>query len=84
VKESEEAIDELEEQIEELEQEAKAELEELDEKWRGLLDDVEDVEVRPRRTDVSVDLFALAWLPHWELRIGEQVLSMPAFEEDPA
>jgi DNA helicase HerA-like ATPase len=84
VKESEETIDELEEQIEELEQEAKAELDELDEKWRGLLDDVEDVEVRPRRADVSVDLFALAWLPHWELRIGEQVLSMPAFEEDPA
>jgi hypothetical protein len=84
VKESEEVIDELEEQIEEIEQEARAELEELDAKWRELIDDVEEVEVRPRRADVRVDLFALAWLPHWELRIGEQVLSMPAFEDEPA
>ena len=84
VEESEEVIDELEEQIEELEQEAKAELEELDAKWRELIDDVEDVEVRPRRADVRIDLFALAWLPHWELRLGEQLLSMPAFEAEPA
>jgi len=84
VKESEAVIEELEEQIEALEQEAKAELEELDAKWRELIDDVEEVEVRPRRTDVRVDLFALAWLPHWELQIGEQMLSLPAFEKHPA
>ena len=84
VEESEEVIEELEEQIEELEQEAKAELEELDAKWRELIDEVEEVEVRPRRADVRVDLFALAWLPHWEIRIGEQVLSLPAFEAESA
>ena len=84
VEESEEVIEELEEQIEELEQEAKAEMEELDAKWRELIDEVEEVEVRPRRADVRVDLFALAWLPHWEIRIGEQVLSLPAFEAESA
>jgi hypothetical protein len=84
VEESEEVIEELEDQIEELEQEAKAELEDLDAKWRELIDELEDVEVRPRRADVRIDLFALAWLPHWELRLGEQTLSMPAFEAEPA
>ena len=84
VEESEEMIEELEDQIEELEQEAKAELEELDAKWRELLDDLEDEEVRPRRADVRIDLFALAWLPHWEIRLGEQMLSMPAFEVESA
>jgi hypothetical protein len=84
VKESEEAIDDLEEQIEALAEEAKADLEELDAKWRDLIDDVEEVEVRPRRADVRVDLFALAWLPHWELEMGEQVLSLPAFETQSA
>ena len=77
-------IEKLEDQIEELEQEAKAELEELDAKWRELIDDLEDIEVRPRRTDVLLDLFALAWLPHWEIRLGEQLLSLPAFEAEPA
>lgn len=84
VKESQEAIEDLEEQIEEFEEEAKAELEELDAKWRELIDEVEEVEVRPRRADVRVDLFALAWLPYWELNVGEQVLSVPAFERHSA
>jgi len=80
VKESEEVIEELEEQIETLEQEAEDELKELDAKWRELIDDVEEIEVRPRRADVRISLFALAWLPHWELELGEQMLSLPAFE----
>ena len=80
VKESEEVIEDLEEELEVLQEDAKAELEELDAKWRELMDKVEEVEVRPRRTDVRIDLFALAWLPYWELTIGEQVLSMPAFK----
>ncbi len=81
VKESEEVIKELEKEIEALEEEAKADLEELDAKWRELIDEVEEVEVRPRRADVRVELFALAWLPYWELSVGKQVLSVPAFEE---
>jgi hypothetical protein len=84
VKESEEVIEELEEEIETLEEEAKAELEEVDAKWRELIDEVEEIEVRPRRADVRIDLFALAWFPYWELGIGEQVLSMPAFKVESA
>ena len=80
VEESEEVIAKLEKDIEELEQDAKRDLEELTEKWAGLIDDVEEIEVRPRRADVQINLFALGWLPHWEVRAGEQALSMPAFE----
>ena len=70
------------EQIEELEAEAKAEVEDLTEKWNALIDEVEEEEVRPRRTDVRLNLFALAWVPRWELMVGEQALSMPAFEPE--
>lgn len=80
IEESEEVIEDLEREIEELEQEAKEELEELTEKWFQLIDEVEEVEVRPRRTDVQINLFALGWLPHWEVRAGDQVFSVPAFE----
>jgi DNA helicase HerA-like ATPase len=84
VKESKEVIKELKEQISEVKQDARAALEELDAKWREQIDEVEEIEVRPRRADVHIDLFALAWLPHWELSIGDQALSMPAFEADSA
>ncbi len=84
VEESEEAIEELEEKIKELEAEAKRELEELAARWVGLADDVEEVEVRPRRTDVRLQLFALAWLPSWQIGVGDQALKVPAYEVEAA
>jgi hypothetical protein len=84
IKESEQVIGELEEQIKELEHEARRELEELAEKWAELIDEVEEIEVRPRRADVRINLFALAWVPHWEVRAGLQLLSLPAFEAEAA
>jgi Helicase HerA, central domain len=83
VEESEETIAELEKQIEDLEKEARREVEELSDKWVGLIDQVEEIQVRPRRTDVQVTLFALAWMPYWEVTVGGQVVSMPAFAVEP-
>ena len=84
IEESKETIEELEEQIEELEEEAKREMEELAEKWGELIDEVQEEEVRPRRADVRINLFALAWLPRWEAMVAGQTLSMPAFKVEPA
>jgi hypothetical protein len=80
VEESEEVIEELEAQIDELEEEAKGELEALKGEWSERIDEVEEIEVRPRRADVKVTLFALAWLPQWQVAGGGQVVSVPAFE----
>ncbi len=84
IKESERVIDELEGQIEALESEAKLEAEELSRKWNELLDEVEEVQVRPRRADVQLKLFALAWIPRWEVVVAGQALTMPAYEVEPA
>jgi hypothetical protein len=84
IEESEEVIEELEDQIDELEEEAKLELEELAVKWGELIEEVEKIEVRPRRADVRLELFALGWLPCWEVPVGDQVVSLTAFEVEPA
>ncbi len=84
IEESEAVIKELEEQIDKLEAEAKEEMEQVTAKWAELADEREEVEVRPRRTDVRIDLFALAWAPRWEVKVGDQAVSMPAFEVEPA
>jgi hypothetical protein len=84
IEESEDAIKEMEDQIDELEEQAKLEIEELAAKWGELIEEIEKIEVRPRRADVRVDLFALGWLPCWEVPVGEQVVSLPAFEVEPA
>jgi hypothetical protein len=55
------------------------ELEELTAEWAERIDDWEEIEVRPRRADVRINHFALAWVPRWEVAVGDQSLSMPAF-----
>ncbi len=80
VQESERTIEELEEEIDALEDEAKAKVEEVTDRWNRLIDEVEEVEVRPRRADVQVSLLALAWLPRWEVVVAGQTLAMPAYE----
>jgi DNA helicase HerA-like ATPase len=80
VEESEKVIEELEDQIDELEEEAKLEVQELMDKWGELIEEVEEIEVRPRRADVQINVFALAWTPRWEVTIAGQAFSMPAYE----
>jgi hypothetical protein len=84
IEESEEVIEDLQAEIEELEKEAEREVEELTEKWGELAEEVEEVEVRPRRADVRLNVFALAWLPRWEVVVGGERWSMPATEVEPA
>lgn len=79
LKESEEAIRDLQDQIREIENQLKQQLEELNARWGERIDQVEEIQVRPRRADIQINLFALAWLPRWEVTAGGQVFSWPAF-----
>jgi hypothetical protein len=80
VEESEEAIKDLEAQMAALEEQVKQEEADLTAKWQELMDQVQEVEVRPRRTDVRVDRFALAWIPCWEVTIAGQTLVLAAYQ----
>jgi ribosome-associated translation inhibitor RaiA len=68
---SEQAIAELQTAINELEQELKEQTEAISLKWATLMDDLTTEEITPRRSDVNVDLVALAWLPQWLIRYDD-------------
>ena len=67
VKESEEAIAQFEEDMQELQEELEEELVELNEKWDATVSENEMVEIKPRRTDVVVEVFGIGWRPVWEI-----------------
>ena len=67
VEESEEEIARLQQEIEEMEAELKAEAEEISQRWEEMQEDTDTYEVKPRRSDVDVNLAALVWLPYWEI-----------------
>ena len=60
-------VEALEEDIEELDAELQEEVEATRERWESTLTELEEYEVRPRRKDVQISLFGLAWTPHWRV-----------------
>jgi len=36
-------------------------------RWEEALVEFEEVPVTPRRKDIQVDMFGLAWAPHWQI-----------------
>jgi hypothetical protein len=73
----------LREDVADLQAEMRDEAEEIARKWEEALDDIEEVRVTPRRTDIDVELLALAWTPYWEVtfdeRGRERTAAVPAY-----
>ncbi len=67
IAESEAEIARLEEDIEEMRQSLEEEAKAITEKWAATLEKIETYPVKPRRSDVLVELVALGWAPYWEI-----------------
>lgn len=65
--ESEEEIERLEAEIEEMRLEMEEDAEAIAENWAEVAEEIESYAVKPRRSDVEVQLVALGWAPHWEI-----------------
>jgi hypothetical protein len=65
--ESEEEIKRLEQDIKEMTQEMEEEAQAIADEWAEATDQVETYAVKPRRSDVKVQLVSVAWAPYWEI-----------------
>jgi hypothetical protein len=84
VKESEEAIARIEEDLKQLATEMEEEAKAVTERWSKTVDDIEQVKILPRRTDIDVHTVAIAWTPSWEVRYEDargrgRTDAMPAY-----
>jgi hypothetical protein len=84
----EETMDEIadaQEDIAELEAELKEATDEIVQRWENALDDVTTQELKPRRTDVDVQMTAVAWLPSWLIGYKEgsrsRTTAVPAYSQ---
>ncbi|MFW6115571.1 MAG: ATP-binding protein [Chloroflexota bacterium] len=67
VKETEADIEKLKKDIAALEEELQEEVSTVRTRWEDALTELEEYEVRPRRQDVRISVFGLAWAPHWHI-----------------
>jgi len=80
-------IADIQEDIAELEAELKEAADEISQRWENAVDDVTTQDLKPRRSDVDVQLVALAWLPTWLIGHKEgprvQMATIPAYVKSP-
>jgi hypothetical protein len=67
IEESEAEIARLQDEIEDMRRDVEEAARAITEKWAATLDDIETYAVKPCRSDVGVELVALAGAPHWEV-----------------
>lgn len=79
VQESKEAIGTFEKQIAALEEEKTLALEEVNERWSEIANQVNEIPVTPAKKDVLLDLFGVAWMPYHIVQVGEELVEMPGY-----
>jgi hypothetical protein len=79
VKESEDAIEEYEKQIAALEAEQAAALEEVNQRWGEVVNQISEIPVTPYKKDILLDFFGVAWMPFHQVKLGEQLEELPGF-----
>jgi len=70
--EAEAKVEDLQQDIEKLEEELREQAEAIRDRWEDALVEFEEAAIKPRRTDVQISLFGLAWAPHWQIAYREQ------------
>jgi hypothetical protein len=79
VEESKDAIQEFQRQIEEVEKRREEVIAEINDRWGRAVNDVTEVTIAPKKTDVLVSVFGVAWMPHYVIRSGADTFELPAF-----
>lgn len=79
VEESVDAIEDYEAEIEELEKQREETIREINDRWGHVVNDITEMTVTPRKTDVFVNLFGVAWVPHYIIRSGSEMMEVSAF-----
>jgi hypothetical protein len=79
VEESVEAIAQYKQQIAEFLKRREEVIAELNDKWGDAVNESTEITVNPKKTDIFVDLFGVAWMPYYNVSVGGTILELPAF-----
>jgi hypothetical protein len=82
VKESIQAIEEYEKQIKSIQVDKEEALQETQERWEEIASQVSEIEVTPYKKDILVELFGVAWFPHYVVKVKGQNLELPGYSSE--
>ena len=79
VEESIEAIALYKQQIAEFQRRREEVIAELNDKWGSVVNESTEITVNPKKTDIFVDIFGVAWMPYYNVSVGGALIELPAF-----
>jgi hypothetical protein len=80
VEESRDAIEDIKKQIAAIEQEKARAMEDVNDRWGDLANQVDEIELAPMKKDVLVDFFGVAWVPYYVVQTGGETQELPAYQ----
>jgi len=82
VDESVDAIKQYQAQLQVLEQKRQQTVQEANERWSAVVNQVSDIPIVAKKSDVYVQVFGVAWQPFYIIRGGGDVYELPAFGKE--
>jgi len=79
VEESIDAIALYKQQIADIEKQRTELVTEINDKWGNVVNASTEITVNPKKTDVFVNLFGVAWMPYYNVQAGGAAIELPAF-----
>lgn len=79
VQESVESIAQYKKGIAELQREREEVVAEINDHWGRVVNEVSEVTLTPKKTDIYVNLFGVAWKPFYIVQSGAEMIELPAF-----
>lgn len=79
VQESQEAIAQLTKDLNELVREREQLLREISDKWGRVVSEISEVTINPKKTDIYVNVFGVAWKPYYTVQAGGEKTELAAF-----
>ncbi|NWG16833.1 MAG: DUF87 domain-containing protein [Chloroflexi bacterium] len=78
LRESEEVLLKIEDEIAEQEQKFEAEIQAVNDRWAKIAVEAQEYIITPYKKDIQVELFGIGWLPHYYVQVNGQPLLLPA------
>ena len=79
VKESEDAITQYKKELTSLERQREEIATEVNNSWGSVVNEISEVSIKPKKTDIYINLFGVAWKPYYIVQSGDENIELPAF-----
>jgi len=79
VRESEDAIAQYQKDIADLQRERQSVEQEINDKWGRVVNEISEVAIKPKKTDIYINYFGVAWNPYYLVDVNGETMELPAF-----